>query len=166
MWPSPEAISSSAKGSKTCTTASDPRQSIRVETGAAQIFLQAEPWRRHLADGGHTLSVEFGKCEFGARLAADQKEGVAGHRLGKTDKIAIGPAIIGLHDPHRPAPGDIDGAIEQPLHRSPRLGRADELDLDPFAAISAAGKRRVERSIQETAQVFLKCDRHAPLCDR
>ena len=91
----------------------DPRQCVRVEAGAAQILLQAEPRGRHLADRRDPLAVEVGEGEIGARLAADQQERVAGHRLAKADEIAIGPAVIDLHDPHRPAPGDVDRAVEQ-----------------------------------------------------
>src|SRR5262249_53521546 len=100
------------------------------------------------------------ECEAGARFAPDQKEGVAGHRLGKADEVAVVAAVIGLHDPHWSAPSDIDRTGEQAVDRPRRLGRADELDLHPFAAVGTKRQRRVERGVEHAAQVFLKRDCH------
>jgi hypothetical protein len=89
-----------------------------------QIFLQAEPGRRHPAPYRDAFAEEVDEGEIRTRLAADQKERVAGGCLAKAHEIAIAPDFIGLHEPHRPAPCeiDLDPPVEQRRSRS-RRGR-------------------------------------------
>ena len=138
----------------------DARQSVGIKTGAAQVVLQAKPGRRHLADRRDPPAEQVGEGEIRVRLAADQKKRIAGHRLANADKVAIGPGLIELVDPHRSAPADIDRPGKEPIRRRPRRRCTDELDLDPFTGERAPRKARVIRRIKQPAQRFLQNDRH------
>ena len=80
---------------------------------------------RHSHGVGTSLTVatrapqRSAKAKSGRGVAADQQERVAGHRLAEADEVAIARGLVELVDPHRPAPGDIDGAVEEPVRRLP-----------------------------------------------
>jgi hypothetical protein len=95
-------------------TIADAVQPPRRNPSATEVFLQAQPRRWHLAHRREAQSEQIGYPEPWARRAADQKKRIARHNLGEADKIAAGKQLVGLHHPHRAAPADIDGAVEQP----------------------------------------------------
>jgi hypothetical protein len=130
----------------------DPVEAGGIQPGQPQIVLQAEPRGRHLADRRDPSPHQLRHRETGAGSAADQQEGVARHRLAKADKVAIGALGVELVDPHRPAPGDIDRAVEQRLWRLARARRAGETHLDPFLLVSPERQGRVVRRVEQAAQ--------------
>jgi hypothetical protein len=142
----------------------DPRQRVGIKPGAAQILLQAEPRRRHLADCRYSRAVDIGQGEIGARLSADQQGRIARHRLDEADQIAVGPSLIHLHDPHRPAPGDVDRAAKKAGRRFGGRRRINEVDVDTLAAIGTQRQCRVIGRVEQAAQRFLKGDGHALSC--
>src|SRR5580698_5553273 len=78
------------------------------------------------------------------RPAAHQQEGIAADHLAEADDVAVRALVIGLVDPHRAAPADVDRVVHQPLGGIARSRRARELDLDCFFVEGAAGKGGVE----------------------
>ena len=85
------------------------------------------------------------------RLSADQQKRVASYDLAKADQIAIGPALVHLHDAHWPAPGDVNRAGKEAGRRLPRSWRADEVDFDALTPVGAERQRRVVGRIEQTA---------------
>ena len=126
----------------------------------AQIFLQAHPWRRHLADSRQPHTRQIAQPEIRPRRASYQQERIAGYDLGETDQIAAWDQLVGLHHPHRPAPADIDAAVEQSARRVAGPWCGDETNLHPGRRVSVLRKRHVERRIEQSAQRFLQNDRH------
>ncbi len=104
----------------------------RIETGPAQVVLQAHPRGWHLARSGNAQALEVDHLEPALEAAPDQDEGVARHDLPETDQWAIRVAVVMQHYPHRPAPRDVGAAIQQPLRGLDGFGRQPHLDVQPL----------------------------------
>src|SRR5262249_53788840 len=68
--------------------------------------------------------------------------------------------VVGLHDPHRPTPRDVDRVIEESQYAVTGIGRGDQLDLDTFSGIKAERLGGVERRVKHGAEVFSEPDGH------
>ena len=106
-------------------------------------------------------AVEISQGKVGTRLPADQQERIAGYHLAKADEIAIGSSFVGVHDPHRPAPGDIHCAGEKTIGCLRRRGGADEFDRHTLLAITTERQGGVVRRVEQPAQILLQSKRHS-----
>src|SRR5215468_12629565 len=93
-------------------------------------------------------------------IPAHQIERVAGDDLAKADERRAWLKVVGLHDPHRPAPGNVDRVVEESRHAVTRTGRVDQFDLDTLAGIEPERVGGVERRVKHGAEVFSELDWH------
>src|SRR5215468_8697118 len=93
-------------------------------------------------------------------MPADQIERVASDDLAKADERRTRLQVVGFHDPHRPAPGNVDRVVEESRHAVTRTGRVDQFDLDAFAGIKSERLGGVERRVKHGAEVFSELDWH------
>src|SRR5262249_32831254 len=93
-------------------------------------------------------------------MSAHQIERVAGDDLAKADERRGWVKVAGLHDPHRPTPGNVDRVVEEGRYAVTRIGRVDQFDLDPLAGIKPERLGGVERRVKHGAEVFSELDWH------
>ena len=63
-----------------------------IEARPPHVLLQAQPGRRHLADGGHARLIRSASLKSGFGVATEQEERVARHHLAEADEVATGIA--------------------------------------------------------------------------
>ena len=80
----------------------DARQGVGIDSGAADVVGQANPWRRHLGDRGEAQAFQVSEAEVGARRGADDEERITSHDVAEADEIGLGLAIARHH--HRSGP--------------------------------------------------------------
>jgi hypothetical protein len=129
--------------------------------GAAQIFLQTHPWRRHLADRGEANVCQIPQAKVGTFGPPDQQERVPRHHLGETHEIAGGVPMIALHDPHRTAPTDIGLAGQDRGRGGAGFRRGHEPHVDAFAGVKFMRERDVKRRVKQPAQRLPQRNGHA-----
>src|SRR5215831_17063672 len=93
-------------------------------------------------------------------MSADQIERVACDDLAKADERRGWLQVAGLHDPHRPTPGNVDRVVEESRYAVTRIGRVDQFDLDTLAGIKPERVGGVERRVKHRAEVFSELDWH------
>src|SRR5215813_10534600 len=93
-------------------------------------------------------------------MPAHQIERVACDDLAKADERRAWLQVLGLHDPHRPTPGDVDRVSEESRYAVTRNGRVDQFDLDTLAGIKPERVRGVEWRVKYGAKVFSEPDWH------
>ena len=130
-------------------------EAFRIDTEIAKVLLQAKPRRRHLAHGAEAKLRQGLQVEPVLWRAADEVKGIAADDLAKAQKV--GPTFIAvLHDPHRPAPGDVGPSLEN-IGR-PAAGRCavDQRHVKPLAREMAERQARIERRVEDGAEVLSK----------
>ncbi len=137
------------------------RKLVRVHALVAQVLLQAHPGRRHLGHRSEFLGREIGELERLGAALADQKERIVRHHLAEAHQRRIPVQVVRFHHPHRPAPGDVDRAVEQLGHRVARHVGGQQVDIDALALIEAERMCRVVGRIKDRAEVLHEPDRHA-----
>ena len=65
-----------------------------------------------------------------------------------------------LHHAHRPAPGEIDPAVEDARNGVARRRRGNELHGHALASEKAKRLRGIERRVEDGAEVFGEADFH------
>ena len=103
---------------------------------------------------------QIGEPERRRIASADQKERIAGGDLAKADERRLRVVVARLHDAHRPAPGEVDGAVEEVRGGCGRCGRWPQLDLDTFAGIETERLRGIEWRVEDGAKILRELDRH------
>src|SRR5262249_3393715 len=93
-------------------------------------------------------------------IPAHQIERVAGDDLAEVDERRAWLKVVGLHDPHRPTPGNVDRVIKESRYAVTRIGRADQFDLATLAGIEPERVGGVERRVKLGAEVFSELDWH------
>src|SRR5262249_51691326 len=93
-------------------------------------------------------------------MPAHQIERVAGDALAKADERRAWLKVVGLHDPHRPTPGNVNRVVEESRYAVTRIGRVDQFDLDTLAGIKPQRLGGVERCVKHGAEVFSELDWH------
>src|SRR5215813_9050149 len=93
-------------------------------------------------------------------MSSHQIERVAGDDLAKADERRAWLKVVGLHDPHRPTPGNVDRVIKESRYAVTRIGRVDQFDLDTLAGIEPERVGGVERRVKHGAEIFSKLDWH------
>jgi hypothetical protein len=131
-----------------------------AEALLAQVVLQAHPRRRHLGHGGPSHARQIRQPETGLFGSADQKERVAGDDLAKAAQRGVRLAVARLHHPHRAAPGQIDGPVEQRGYRVAGNRGVDKFYVDPFAAIEPERLDGIERRVKYGTEILRKPDLH------
>ena len=129
----------------------------------AQVLLQAHPGRGHFRHGGKSQRRQVRELERGAMSPADQIERIACDHFAKAGERGGSLLVARLHDAHRPAPGDVDRAVEQAGHAIAGNRRIDQFDIDAFAVVISKRLGGVERRIEYGAKVFRELDRHGDL---
>ena len=121
----------------------------RVETGAADVVLQAEPGRRHFRNPGEARVHEVGEAEVRPGLPPDHIERVARHRLRKGHHGPVAMLLLILHHAHRAAPDDIGAAAEEARRGIVRAVGPAEFHLQPPLAVSVQFQSQVEGSVED-----------------
>src|SRR5215831_10385912 len=93
-------------------------------------------------------------------LAAHQKKRVAGDDFAEADERRVWLDVAGLHDPHGPAPREVDRVIKQPRRAVTRNRRVDKFDVDTFLTIQSERLCGIIRRVKEGAKVFSEPDGH------
>src|SRR5262245_65774973 len=91
-------------------------------------------------------------------MPAHQIERVAGDDLAKADERRAWLKVVGLHDPHRPTPGNVDRVVEESRYAVTRIGRGDQFDLDTLAGIKPERLGDVGSGAQGGAEAFSGLD--------
>ena len=172
----PSASSRLGKGSNTWMTSTSP--ALSAATLPAMVWSATRAMRagsmparrrsccRQSHGVGTSLTVasrtdlRSASVKSGRGGAAHQQERIARHDLGEADDVAARHLLIGLHDPHRPAPADVDRAVHQAQRGSCGRGELVKRISTPSAAKASTRERDVERRIEQRAQGFLKDDGH------
>src|SRR6516225_6606325 len=94
----------------------------RVDTLLAQVVLKAHPRRGYFGNPRKSQRRQVPKLKLGTMVSAHQIERVAGDDLAKADERRAWLKVMGLHDPHRPTPGNIDRASEESRYAVTRNG--------------------------------------------
>ena len=139
----------------------DRGQSDRIDSGAADIVGEADPWRRHFGDRGEAQAFQVGEAEVGPRLRADDEEGIARHDVAEADEVGPGIAVAQHHHSQRTAPHDVDLAGEQRLHRSRRAGRGHQDHVDAGLGEGPRGMGGIEWRVEERAEILGQSDCHS-----
>src|SRR5262245_7436393 len=93
-------------------------------------------------------------------MSAHKIERVASDDLAKAGERRAWVKVAGLHDPHRPAPANVDRVVEESRYAVTRIGRVDQFDLDTLAGIKPERLGGVERRVKHGAEVFSELDWH------
>ncbi len=133
---------------------------VGIDAGVPQIFLQAQPRCRHLADAGEPELCEISELEIGIGIATDDRERVAADDFGKADERRTGMVAMVLHNPHWAGPYHVDRTVDQRLLGFASAGRRQQIDLQPFGLISPDRMRRIKRRVQDKAVVLEKPQPH------
>jgi hypothetical protein len=138
----------------------DALHARRIDAGAPEIVLQANPGRRDLRDGGELHLKEVSKAEVRPRPRPHHEEWITGDDITEADKIRTGIGIARHHHAQRAAPHHVDFASPQRLARRYRVGRGPELDLHACSAERPGGMRGIERRIEQGAKILGQDNRH------
>ena len=103
---------------------------------------------------------QIGKLKVRRIALADQKERIARRDLAEANQRRSGIIVARLHHAHRPAPRDVDRAIEQTRRRGSRRRRVEQFDLDALAGIEAERMRGVEWGVEHRAKILGELDVH------
>ena len=125
-----------------------------IHAGEREVVLQAHPRRGHLGHDRQPLAREIAGLERGIGLAGEQEERIAADRLAERERGAGRVLLERNHEPQRPAPRYVALPGDQGLRGMRRVRRHLQVDLQPLVGVCLERDGRVERRVEDGAEVF------------